>query len=592
MFFLFIRAVVRHPLRSLSALFWWLLGKKLRARNRFGILVDDEQRRYEKWLAAKAGLDDDARRTVAERVAHLSGNTNILILCRLSAENKPAQVAATVASLKAQLYPNWTLLFVGDGAETYLDADEHRLHAAPGGAKGQEACLKAMRKAAYVGWMRPGDSLDEEALCAFMATLGDDRPALIYSDEDQINARGVRRFAHFKPGWNFELLLACDYVGGLSLMRADLLKGEAVSDDVASWQGRYHALIQVGAPLKSEQVRHVSDVLYQRYVPRFLRADAVRPSSSGVAHEAVLQAYCQREGLQADIERDTFGHVRLRRDVAEPKPLVSLIVPTRDMLRLTRKCVRSILEKTTYENFELLIVDNDSEKTATLAFFDKVVRQPKVRVIKYPGVFNYSAINNFAVGHARGDYIGLINNDTEVITPEWLDELMAQAVRPEAGAVGAKLLYADGRIQHAGVYTGMGRLAGHGHRFLKNDAPGYFYRAHLSQFVSAVTGACLIVEKEKFQAVGGLDADELCVAFNDVDLCLKLQDAGYHNIYVPHAVLYHYESKSRGKDLKGEKRARYLREAAVLQQRWGTHLAPDRYFNRNLSTQREDFTLS
>ncbi|TNE67282.1 MAG: glycosyltransferase [Alphaproteobacteria bacterium] len=586
--YLLLRAVLLHPLRSALAGFWWLVGKKQRARNRFGIILDDEQRRYEKWLKQRKAMDEDSRQQLAARVAEFSINAPVLLLCEVPDANAAGLMRASIRALEAQLYRNWILYLTGTGARALVDGDDDRIRLLP---DGQEAVHALMADVAYVGWLRPGDRLAEGALFEFMAAAEQARPSLIYCDEDQVNHRNKRRFAHFKPSWNFELLLACDYIGGLALIRADRALAVTLPYGAASWQTRYQMLLLIGAGLERADVHHVPDVLYHRQVKRFMRANLVRPAASGIDHGATLVAFAADAGFKARLCEDQFGNVRLCRPVPQPAPLVSLIIPTRDTLRLTRKCVRSILEKTTYPNYELLIVDNDSSKPATLKFFDRIAGDARVRILKYPGEFNYSAINNFAAGEARGAFIGLINNDTEVITPEWLDELVAEAARPDAGAVGAKLLYADGRIQHAGVFTGMGKLAGHGHRFLKNDAPGYFYRAHLSQYVSAVTGACLVVAKAKFDAVGGLDAEHLKVAFNDVDLCLKLQAAGYHNIYVPHAVLYHYESKSRGKDLKGEKRARYLGEAAVLQERWGTDTEVDRYHNRNLSLHREDFGL-
>jgi O-antigen biosynthesis protein len=212
-------------------------------------------------------------------------------------------------------------------------------------------------------------------------------------------------------------------------------------------------------------------------------------------------------------------------------------------------------------------------------------------VLPYDRPYNYSAINNLAVREAHGPYVCLLNNDTEVIEPDWLTEMMRYAVRPIVGAVGAKLLYDDGSIQHAGVVIGIGEAAGHAHRFQPADQPGYFRQAHVAQFVSAVTAACLVVEKTKFEAVGGLDERELAVAFNDVDLCLKLEAAGWHNVYVPHAVLLHHESRSRGKDSSPKNRDRYMQELRVLQDRWGTRTYADPLHNPNLDRYSEKFII-
>jgi GT2 family glycosyltransferase len=582
--YLWIRAALLHPVRSLKALFWLLCGKRLRARNRFSVLIEDERYRYEKWLQKNARLSEAERRKILDEIAagKVAG-AKIVLLCAVPEGTEERLLLRTVRSLRAQFYEGWTLALVPSRSDFEFDGGDRRVRLVQ--SVDDEA---AIRGADYVGWLKPGDELAEQALYLF-ARKAKAGPALIYSDEDQINRKSVRRHSHFKPGWNHELLVACDYIGGLSLLRTDLVP--AGTKAVATWATRYGLLLSLGATLARDSVKHIPAVLYHRYVPRFIGPNAVRPSSHGVDHEAALKAYVIPADGTAMAEVAAFRHVRVRRKLAADGPLVSLIIPTRDMRRLTKNCVDSILRKTRYRNFEILIVNNDSQKPATHKYLANIGQHKKVRVIDYPGPFNYSAINNFAVSQAEGEYIGLINNDTAVITPAWLEEMLAQAMRSNVGAVGAKLLYGDRRIQHAGVYTGMGGLAGHGHRMLKANKPGYFFRAHLSQYVSAVTAACLIVKKSKFEEVGGLDEEAFKVAFNDVDLCLKLQAAGYDNLYHPHAVLFHYESKSRGKDLKGEKRERYLREAAALKAKWGTDVEVDRYFNRNLSLAREDFVL-
>jgi GT2 family glycosyltransferase len=256
-----------------------------------------------------------------------------------------------------------------------------------------------------------------------------------------------------------------------------------------------------------------------------------------------------------------------------------------------RPCVESLLERTEYPNFEILIIDNGSIDAATAKFFREVSEDERVRVLTYDRPFNYSAINNFAVGHARGTFVALLNNDTEVLEPAWLTELMRYAARPEIGAAGAKLLYDDRSIQHAGVVIGIGGAAGHAHRFLPADQPGYFYMPHVAQFVSAVTGACLLVKTSKFEAVGGLDDEKLAIAFNDVDFCLKLEVAGWRNVYVPHAILLHHESKSRDSDMAPTQLPRFKRELAVLQERWGTKTYKDPLHNPNLDSSSETYVF-
>jgi GT2 family glycosyltransferase len=293
----------------------------------------------------------------------------------------------------------------------------------------------------------------------------------------------------------------------------------------------------------------------------------------------------------AKCEAGSFGTVKVEWPLPTDLPMVTVIVPTRDKVELLRPCIESVLSKTDYPNFEILVIDNGSVDARTREYFEEVTKDARVRILQYPAPYNFSAMNNCGVDHARGSYVCLLNNDTEVVEIAWLTEMMRFAVRADVGAVGAKLLYPDLSIQHAGVVIGIGGAAGHAHRSLPTGKPGYFRQPHVSQFVSAVTGACLLVEKRKFLAVGGLDEDELPVAFNDVDLCLKLQSAGWQNVYVPHAVLLHHESKTRESDISRKNIARFRREVSVLQDRWQTQTYQDPWHNPNLDRATENFIV-
>ena len=254
--------------------------------------------------------------------------------------------------------------------------------------------------------------------------------------------------------------------------------------------------------------------------------------------------------------------------------------------------MHAILERTGYRHFELLILDNQSDCPETLAYMDEVQRRDKrVRVVRWDHPFNYSAINNFGAQQAKGSILGLINNDIEPINSDWLSEMVSHAVRPEVGCVGAKLYYPNHKVQHGGVILGIGGVAGHSHKFADRDAPGYFYRLMLAQNLSAVTGACLLLRKEVFEAVGGLEEQHLEIAFNDVDLCLKVREAGYWNVWTPHAEAIHHESVSRGKEDTPEKQARFASEVAYMKKRWQHRLQNDPAYNPNLTLAFEDFSL-
>jgi GT2 family glycosyltransferase len=282
----------------------------------------------------------------------------------------------------------------------------------------------------------------------------------------------------------------------------------------------------------------------------------------------------------------------VRRALPDPAPRVSLIVPTRDRVELLRNCIDDLLHRTDYPDLEILIVDNASVEPETLAFFDTLAAEPRVRILRQDGPFNFSALNNHAVTQATGSLIGFINNDIEVIEPGWLAEMVSHAARPGVGAVGAKLLYADGKIQHAGVILGVLGVAGHTHKGFNRHDYGYFARLQLCQNLSCVTAACMVMPKALFEKIGGFDARNLAIAFNDVDLCIRIRQEGHQVIWTPYAELFHLESASRGSDLTPENRDRFAAEVKYMLDRWGDVLRSDPYYNPNLSLDATDFSLA
>ena len=288
----------------------------------------------------------------------------------------------------------------------------------------------------------------------------------------------------------------------------------------------------------------------------------------------------------------TLGTYHVKHPLPMHPPLVSIIIPTRDNVEILKNCIESIQQKTKYANWEILIVDNQSIQSETHAYFKQIESDKRFKVIHYDKPFNYSALNNFAVPYAHGEILALLNNDVEVISFEWLSEMVSYAVRPEIGAVGAKLLYSNGSVQHAGVILGLGGVAGHAHKHLKGDDPGYCHRAIVAQNLSAVTGACLVVRKCCYLQVGGLNETDLKIALNDIDFCLKLLVAGYSNVFTPYARLFHHESISRGHDDTPEKHAVFLQEFGYMKQTWGARLQRDPAYNPNLTLEFENFSLS
>jgi GT2 family glycosyltransferase len=466
----------------------------------------------------------------------------------------PAQLERSRQSIARQIYPFCTLM---DGSNTSPIA------AADGD---------------YIVPLRAGDALSESALFRFAEALqAEPKAAILYGDHDHSDQRGRRTRPWFKPDWNEELFLAKDYLSGAMAIERTLAQRTAKELGSAADE---LSVFTLAVTATGKPIVHVPHIV--THVHTSAENDDERSRMAAVAQQLMP--------FGGNCFPGPFGTIKVQWPLPTDLPLVSIIVPTRDKLELLRPCLKSVLGKTDYRNFEVLVIDNESAEQRTADYLTEVARDPRVRVIRLAGAYNFSSFNNFAVGQVRGSYLCLLNNDTEVVEPAWLSEMVRYAVRPEAGAVGAKLLYDDGTIQHAGVVIGLGEAAGHAHRFLPADVPGYFCLPHVAHFASAVTAACLVVNKAKFEAVGGLD-ESLAVAFNDVDLCLKLQAAGFRNVYVPHAVLLHHESKSRGNDMSPQHLERYRRELRLLQNRWGTKTYNDPLHNPNLDRYSETYVV-
>jgi GT2 family glycosyltransferase len=310
-----------------------------------------------------------------------------------------------------------------------------------------------------------------------------------------------------------------------------------------------------------------------------------------LAGERALNEHFRRQKINARAEVDGYGY-RVRYALPADPPRVSLVIPTRNGLQLIRACIGSILKKTTYPNYEILIVDNGSDDLGTLRYFNELQAEGRVRVLRDDRPFNYAALNNAAVKSARGDMVGLLNNDLQVISPEWLSEMVSIALQPGVGAVGARLWYPNETLQHGGIIIGLCGVAGHSHKYLPRHQDGYFSRARVAQSLSAVSAACLVIRKKIYEQLGGLDELNLQVAFNDVDFCLRVREAGYRNVWTPYAELYHYESATRGYENTPERRARIAKEAQYMKGRWGNLLLNDPAYNPNLTVDHEDFSLS
>ncbi|WP_302138324.1 glycosyltransferase family 2 protein [Halomonas alkalicola] len=513
----------------------------------------------------------------------------LLVVVPVGPTTSPSALRTTLASLESQAGTRWRTVLLSEGEATLPLGLAEGLCARP---DVQVATSVAPRPEEWVLAMAPGDRLAEGALPALARALQANPEAeLVYGDEDRLDARGRRQAPRFKPDWNPDLLLSHAYLGRAAFLRGDRWASPgqdrvpAGAPAPEAWvQERALALLAHHGERAASRCVHVSRILYHA---------AEAPAVPAEHWRRLVCRHLEARGLDAEVSPGLLPDgVRVHWPLPEPAPLVSLLVPTRDGVEILRPCVDAILERTDYRHFELLILDNQSRCPETLAYMEAVARRdPRVRVLRWDHPFNYSAINNFGAAHARGELIGLINNDVEPLDGHWLGELVSQACRPEIGCVGAKLYYPDGRLQHAGVILGLGGVAGHGHRFFQGHEPGYDGRLKRVQNLSAVTAACLLLRREVFDAVGGLNETDLAVAYNDVDLCLKVREAGYRNLWTPHAELYHHESVSRGADDTPKKRARALREADYMRRTWGRMLDQDPAYNPNLTLIHEDFSL-
>ncbi|AYO82234.1 glycosyltransferase family 2 protein [Methylobacterium brachiatum] len=588
------RALLREPALALQALYWRILGKKVRARGFLGrALAHRRVTGYEAWIRAH-GYRRAERDGIAAEIAAWADPPLISVLMPVH-DPDPKVLQAALASLRAQLYPHWELCVVDDAStrpaipkilQRAAEADPRiRVLARSENGHIARATNDALGLARGVAcaFMDHDDVLTEDALYEVARALRlDPDLVLIYSDEDKIDGRGRRFDPHFKSGFDRELLYAQNYINHLTVVRTDALR--AVGGLRPGFEGSqdHDLLLRLTDGLDPARIRHIPRVLYHWRAAQGSGTFSDRAlAKAEAARLRALDEVVAPWGGRA--ERGPSGFNRLIRPLPEPAPRVSAIIPTRDRAEILSVTLDGLLAGTDYPDIEVVIVDNDSREPETASLFARYRDDPRVRVVPVPGAFNFSDLSNRGAAAATGPVLLFLNNDVEVLEPGWLGELVRHAVRPEIGAVGAKLLYPDRTIQHGGIVLGIGGVAGHSHLGVPDEDPGYFCRMVIAHEVSAVTGACLAMRADVFESVGGFDAEALKVAFNDVDLCLKIRRAGYRIIWTPFAKLIHHESKSRGAEDTPEKRKRFEGEVLTMLDRWGPELRADPYYNINLS---------
>ncbi|OED35521.1 hypothetical protein AB833_30360 [Chromatiales bacterium (ex Bugula neritina AB1)] len=564
-----------------------------------------ESHGYQDWIRSV----EETRLPHASDIDALSIDRNKPLLSVIipTCNTNPDLLRATIASVQAQSYPHWEICLADDASDktqtqellAELQSTDGRVKVAVRAERGGIALntnsALELASGGFCLFLDHDDLLAEHAFYEVASVIANNPDVkLIYSDEDKINNEGQRVEPHFKPDWNPDLLLAQNYICHLCVIRRDLI--EKAGRCRTGYEGAqdHDLLLRVTKNISPDDVHHIPQILYHwRITSDSTASSATAKCYSTDSGIAAVSDYLANGAEDATVVAGKYPNTyRVIRNLPDPLPLVSIIIPTRDGLEILSQCVHSILTRTHYANYEIIIVDNNSKAQQTHEYFSKIGQRDNVRIIPYAEEFNYSAINNYAVSQANGTVVTLLNNDVEVISDEWLCEMVANALRPSIGCVGAKLLYKNNMVQHAGVILGIGGVAGHAHKYFDADSAGYFSRLHLTQNMSAVTAACLTVKKSTYEAAGGLNESDLKVAFNDVDFCLRVQALGLRNLWTPYALLYHHESLSRGREDTHEKQVRFSSEALFMQKKWGKSLLSDPAYNRNLTRSREDFSLA
>jgi len=508
-----------------------------------------------------------------------------------------------IESVQGQLYGRWELCIADDRPsrpqvrkvlDEYSDGDArikiaHRLKT----GQMSEASNAALELACgeFAALLDPDDELAPHALYMVAEELNVHPEAdLIYSDEDKLDVDGERFDPHFKTDWNPDLLYSMNFVSHLAVYRTSVLKQIGGFRRGLEESQDYDLVLRFMEQVPEDHVRHVPHVLYHaRAIPDAANDERKQPAVEAARN--AIRSHLERKGKTVEVAAAIHGHHRVIYPVPDPAPLVSLIIGTRDRSDLLKQAMDGILQ-TDYAPLEIVLVDNQTTAPESLEYLEKVQRDARIRVVRYDAPFNFSAINNLGVREARGEVVCLLNNDTKIISPGWLKEMVSHALRPEVGAVGAKLYYANDTIQHAGVIIGIAGVAGHSHKHLARSGVGHAYRTMLLQGCSAVTAACMVMRRSVFLEAGGLDELNLPIAFSDIDLCLRLRARGYRIVWTPYAELYHLESASRGPETTLERSPAFARECAYFRAKWKAQLPCDPYYNPNLTLDAEDFSLA
>lgn len=513
-----------------------------------------------------------------------------------------------IESVQTQTYQNWELCLADGSDDKHQDVGEICLDYQKKdprivykkieknlGISGNTNVCFSMATGNFIGLFDHDDVMHPSLLFECVKTVCEKDADYVYTDEATFTSPNLDDLIvlHFKPDYSPDNLRANNYICHFSMFDADLLKKTGLFRSEYDGSQDHDMILRLTEEAKN--VQHIPKILYYwRSHPQSVAADiGAKTYAIDAAKRAVHDHMRDYYGIEVEVESTrAFPTIFQIKYPITGTPLVSIVIPNKDHVEDLRRCIKSIVSKSTWTNYEIIVVENNSKEQSIFDYYKELEALPQVQVVTYEGEFNYSKINNFGVSKTKGEYLLLLNNDTEVITPDWIEQLLMYAQRKDVGAAGAKLYYGDDTIQHAGVVIGLGahRSAGHTHYKMPRQHLGYMGRLCYAQDVTAVTGACLMVSRVAYDQVGGLD-ESFTISLNDVDFCLKLREAGYLNIFTPFAELYHYESKTRGME-EGEKLRRYERECAHFREKWKAQLdAGDPYYNPNFSLDYSDFTL-
>ena len=578
-----------------------------------GVLAVDNEKRYQRWWRSQE-LTSARKKKIRERAEKLKYKPIISVLVPVY-NPPPRWLEECFRSVEKQLYPYWELCAVNDAStsaatrkvlkrweeKSRKDKRIKIFHQKKNRhiSLTTNKCLE-MASGEFIALLDNDDILHTAALYLMAKELNKNKDLdFIYSDEDKLDTKGRHCEPYFKSDWNPDLLLSTNYICHLVVIRKSLM--EKLGGMRKGFEGSQDYDLFLRISEKTQKIVHIPYILY--HWRKIEGSTSSSYQSKGYADKASLAALAgagKRKGGNWTVTKGLATcSFRVKREIRD-KRKISIIIPFRDKVELLKKCAESVLEKTDYSNYELVLVNNGSKEPKTFEYLDKIKknREENVRVIHYNHPFNFPAINNWAVKQTDAPWIFFLNNDISVINRGWLTAMVEHIQREEAGAVGAKLLYPNGKIQHAGVVLGAGKfkdkpcgVAGHSHKYFPQGSHGYFEQIDVIRDYSAVTAACMLTKRDLFLKLGGFDAENFAVAWNDVDYCLRLRKKGYLIVYTPYARLYHYESVSRGSDEKGEKLERFYRETEKMYERWGDVLARDPYYNPNLSLEDESWRI-